>query len=590
MKLDALASTARTGHRRFLRVRLRVLCLLLAPLASAFAQRVAPRSVCDGELVTAIETNSHPPGSTFVENAWLAVGSVVGIRHVLTRPEVIKAYLVVEVGKRCTELDRSESERLLRAQRFIASATVKAVPDGPGRIRIVVDVVDDLAPIVGGSFGSGTVTSLLLGTENLNGKGITVEVSGERGFGYRTGYGGDIIQYGAFNKPFTLAVGGEVHPQGDALRFEFSKPFLTDLQPNGFHVGATELNNYYDLTRPVGDDIFLNVRRVSYDLGIATRVARLTRSGVVGVIGGMIMGEDVRVASAPVFMTDSGIFAASGFPDVTNRYTPFNVTRAGVFAGIRALHFQTVKGFDAVTAAQDVGNGVQLGVFAGPSIWSAQHASDFLFTGEFYAGVGTPESFFETRVVGEGRMDRATQHWDGVVGFGKFAWYIKPSDEVTHIAAVELSAVQSLAFPLQLSFWDHEGGLPGFPEALTVGGQRAIVRFEERRVVEMITKRADWAIALFANAGKIWAGDVPYGRNSDVRAALGVSLLAAYPAGGKRLYRVDLAVPVNPDGAKFELRFSSSDETRSIWRQPNDLAIAHSAAVLQNIGSWSPRN
>jgi hypothetical protein len=68
-----------------------------------------------------------------------------------------------------------------------------------------------------------------------------------------------------------------------------------------------------------------------------------------------------------------------------------------------------------------------------------------------------------------------------------------------------------------------------------------------------------------------------------------MSLLAAYPAGGKRLYRVDLAVPVNPDGAKFELRFSSSDQTRSIWRQPNDLAIAHSAAVLQNLGSWAPR-
>ena len=106
----------------------------------------------------------------------------------------------------------------------------------------------------------------------------------------------------------------------------------------------------------------------------------------------------------------------------------------------------------------------------------------------------------------------------------------------------------------------------------------------------MITRKADWAVALFANAGKIWAGDVPYGTNSALRAAVGVSLLSAFPAGGKRLYRVDIAIPVNPDGAKFELRFSSSDETHSIWRQPNDLAIAHSAAALQNLGGgWSPR-
>ena len=267
---------------------------------------------------------------------------------------------------------------------------------------------------------------------------------------------------------------------------------------------------------------------------------------------------------------------------------PFSVVRAGVFAGIRALRFMTVRGLDAVTATQDVGRGVQFGVFAGPSIWSSQHQSDFFFTGEFYAGFGTPKSFFEARVVGEGRMDREANRWDGVVGYGKFRRYIKPTDEVTHIATVELSGVQHLAFPLQLSFWDHEGGLPGFPNALSVGGQRAIVRFEERRVVQMITKRVDWAVAAFADAGKIWAGDVPFGVNSPMRASVGVSLLAAVPPGGKRLYRVDFAVPVNPDGAKFELRFSSSDETRSIWRQPNDLAVAHSAAVLQNLGSWSP--
>ena len=45
--------------------------------------------------------------------------------------------------------------------------------------------------------------------------------------------------------------------------------------------------------------------------------------------------------------------------------------------------------------------------------------------------------------------------------------------------------------------------------------------------------------------------------------------------------------PTDPDGATFEIRFNSSDETHSIWRQPNDLAVAHSAAVLQNLGSWS---
>jgi hypothetical protein len=594
LKLPCLASTAPGRAETPFGVRfLAIPLLILAPLAPVFAQRVAPPTACHGETISKIEIHSYPPGSSLVADAWKTASAFAGIHHVPTRPEVVNAYLRIIAGLPCTELDRSESERLLRAQKFIASATVRPVPDGPGRVRVIVETVDEIPVVIGGSFEGTKYQSALIGTENFDGRGLTIEVSEAQGFGYRTGYGGDVIQYGAFNQPFTLAVGGERDPQGDALRFEFSKPFLTDLQPNGFHFGANELNNYYDLTRPIGDDVFLNVRRSSWDAAFGTRVAKLSKAGAIGVIGGMVMGEYVNTASQAVFMTDTaGLQPAPGLPEVDNRYSDFSVIRVGVFAGFRAFHFQTVKGFDAVTAAQDVAKGVQLGVFAGPSIWASQHKSDYFVSYDLYAGMGTPESFVEMRALGEGRADRQAQRWDGMVGYAKAVWYVKPSDDVTRIATLELSGVQHLTFPLQLSFGDHEGGLPGFQDALTVGGQRAIFRLEERHVVSMFPifgKRADWAVAFFADAGKIWAGDVPFGQTSPVRGSVGISLLGAYPAGGKRTYRVDFAVPVNPDGSKFEIRFTLSDETRAIWRQPNDLAIAHSSATLQNLGSWSPR-
>jgi hypothetical protein len=214
--------------------------------------------------------------------------------------------------------------------------------------------------------------------------------------------------------------------------------------------------------------------------------------------------------------------------------------------------------------------------------------NDYFMSGDLYAGIGGPQSLLEMRVLGEGRIDRDAQRWDGVVGYSKLVWYMKPSEQETRIATVELSGVQHLVFPLQLSFFDHIGGLPGFPNSGSVGGERAIIRGEERHTIRFITRRADWAIAAFADAGKIWAGDVPFGTTSPIRASAGVSLLAAYPAGGKRTYRVDFAVPLNPDGAKFEIRFNASDETLSIWRQPNDIAIAHSSATLSNFGSWTP--
>lgn len=590
-KLRQLGSSARGLHKTTFGVRFPAILLLLAlvPRASLFAQATPPRASCDGEVITRVEIHSYPPGSSIAADAWKTASGFAGMHHTTTRPGVIKAYLRVEAGNECTELDRRESERLLRAQRFIASATVRALPDGPGKVWILVETVDEIPVIIGGGFQGAKFESIQLGTENLQGRGLTVELSEQQGFGYRTGFGGDLVQYGAFGRPFTLAVGGERDPLGDALRFEFSKPFLTDEQPNGFHIGTTELNNFYDIKRPIGDDVFLDVRRASYDIGIGSRVGRIGKSGAVGVLGALLIGENVNTASQAVFMTDSGLVAAPGLPDVDSRYKAFSVLRVGMYGGIRALNFMTVRGLDAVTAAQDVGRGMQFGVFAGPSIAESQGGSDYFLSGEFYSGIGNPSSFLEMRLTGEGRVDRQDGRWDGVVGYGKFVWYVKPSEAETRIATVELSGIQHLVFPLQLSFWDHEGGLPGFPDATTAGGQRAILRLEERHVIPFISKRADWAVALFADAGKIWAGDVPFGTTSPVRASVGISLLGAYPAGGKRTYRVDLAIPVNPDGSKFEIRFSSADLTRSIWRQPNDLSIAHSAAVLQNLGSWTPR-
>ena len=547
--------------------------------------------MCRGEMISSVQINSHPPGSALVANVWRDVTHFVGMHRSPTKRGVIEAYLRVHAGHPCRELDRSESERLLRAQRYIAAATVRAVHDtgSAGTVTIVVNTVDDFAPIFGGSLGNGSIASVQLGTENLNGNGTTVELSAERGFQFRSGYGGDIVQYGAFGHPYTLAIGGDLHPQGDALRFEFAKPFLTDQQPNGFHFGAAEVNGFYSLTRPVGDNVFIDVRRAGYDAGFGVRIGPLNTRGTVLVLGAMVMGEAVNTAAHGVFMTDTAMIPATNLPDIDNRYSAFNVVRVGLIAGIRALKFRTVTGYDAITGDQDVGIGTQFGVFSGPSVQSSNPSGDYFVSGDFYAGMGSPSSLLEIRLVGEGRADKQAQRWDGLVGFGKFVWYVKPSREETRIATLELSEIQHLAFPLQLGFFDHVGGLWGFPNAPTVGGQRAIFRMEERHTMRFITRRADWAMALFANAGKIWAGDVPFGTTSPVRAAAGVSLLASYPAGGKRTYRVDFAVPLNPDGAKFEFRFSAGDETHSIWRQPNDIAVAHSTATLSNFGSWTPR-
>lgn len=178
-----------------------------------------------------------------------------------------------------------------------------------------------------------------------------------------------------------------------------------------------------------------------------------------------------------------------------------------------------------------------------------------------------------------------------MVGDARVAWYATPSARNTQIMCLELSGIQHLAFPFQLTFRDHDGGLRGFPDATFAGGRRAVMRLEERRLLPSVSPRADVAVVGFVDAGKLWAGDVPYGVATDVRGAVGISLLGAFPSGGKRTYRLDIAVPLNParGGARWELRFSSADRTQLLWREPADIARVRADAALSNLLEWSAR-
>jgi len=566
-----------------------------SPFSQAWAQ-VAPVTgvrlgvpACDGAMVTAIDVYTHPPSyNSRAAAAYETMEHVVGIRHVTTRQELVRAYLRVKVGRVCTERDRSESERLLRATPFISTASVRAVPDGPGQVRLQVDVVDEIALVIAGSVNRGTVASLALGSQNISGLGLGAVVSANRGFAYRDGFGARLIQYGAFGAPDYVAVAAERATLGEALSFELSEPFLTDLQLRAFHIGANEASGYFGVVRPAGEDHSLYTRRVAYDAGWVTRIGNPARGHTVGLIGAAFLGEDVRVGARAKIVSDTGLVDAPPDSVLDGRYQAFAVARVAAIAGLRALRFVTVRRFDALSAQQDVGVGVQFGVLAGPSIWASRNESDFFVAGDVYAGVGDERSFFAARLLGEARGNHQTHSWDGLVSSARFAWYTTPSEARTQVMSVEASTVQHLAFPLQLTFSDAEAGLPGFPDSRFAGGQRVIARLEERRLVRLFPSRVDFAVAGFADAGKLWAGDVPYGTSTGVHGSVGVSLLGAYPAGGKRTMRVDFAVPVNPGpgGARFELRFSDTDHTRLTWFEPRDVARARTGAVPTNLMRW----
>ncbi len=576
--------------RRVRHLGIALVLLALAPLQEGLAQHVpsAPDRPCDGDTVTAIEIHSSPPAFKNLADRWRGAADVVGLHHTVTQPSVVLAYLQLVVGQRCTERNRSESERLLRLQPYLASASVRTVPDGAGGVRVIVETVDEVPVIAGVRMRGIAPVRLTLGSENVSGEALTVALSGERGLGYRSGFGLRLAQYGAFGEPYTIAAAAQRYPLGGGWSFAFAHPFLTDLERNAFHIGAQESRVYYPVVRPVGEDLALSVRRSTYDVGAVTRVGR---GRVVGVIGAALLGEDVRTAPGPVIISDSGLVSVPTDSALGGRFPAFRVMRLTVIGGLRALRFMTVSRFDALTAAQDVGTGVQFGAIAGPSMFSSTLKSDVFMSSDVYAGFGSPRSFFMLHSTAEGRADRASHRWDGFVGNGRLAWYARPVEAHTQIVSLELSAIQHLAFPFQLTFQDHDGGLPGYSNATFAGGRRAVMRVEERRLLPSMSGRADFAIGAFVDAGKLWSGDVPYGVTTSVRTSVGLSLLSAIPSGGKRTYRLDIAVPLHrpPGGVRWELRFSSADRTQLLWQEPADIARARAGAAPLNLLSWSER-
>ena len=95
-------------------------------------------------------------------------------------------------------------------------------------------------------------------------------------------------------------------------------------------------------------------------------------------------------------------------------------------------------------------------------------------------------------------------------------------------------------------------------------------------------------MAAFAESGKLWAGDAPYGVTTPFRTAVGVGALGAFPRGSRRLWRVDVARPLTrvPGTPAVAVIFENRDLTRLFWREPRDLQFGRERALPENVFSW----
>jgi hypothetical protein len=566
------------------RSRVGVPFVLAASHAAASAQNPAQTlSSCDGRIVSEIAVTPRDPSFLSFPAGLRPLARAVGLHHTTSKEGVIGSFVLLEVGEPCTELRRAETERILRLQPFIADATVRAVADPRGGVRIEIETIDEVPTVFSVRLRDMSPSALRFGNGNVGGQGIHLAGRVERGFDYRTGVGVDAAAYQVLGRPYTLSFAGERAPLGSTLAAALGHPFLTDLQRTAWHVGFRREDRYLPFARPEGDALSLEVQRWLWNLGGVRRLGLGRHSAFAGFL---ITAEAVTPASLPVVVSDSGLVAdttgALGGPHLSYRNLRLNAV-----VGVRALSFMAVRGFDALTAVQDVATGLQLGTVVGQGISRFGARDDDVFiTADLYAGRGSPTSFVGLRGEGEARWDPRTGRWDSMVGSARFAWYVKPAAAHVLIGSVELGGGWRQRVPFQLRLGDSRGGVRGFSRSRLAGGARSVVRLEERWSVGALTRHATFGLAGFIDAGWMWALAAPFGADTGVKVGVGVGLLAAFPPESPRLWRLDIALPASADPhAGWQVRLSSG-WARSFWQEPDDVVRGRAGASPSTIFGW----
>jgi hypothetical protein len=549
----------------------------------------APRTQarCNGQIVTDIIIRPRPPqlGGIFERVPTLA--QAIRSLHTTTAPDVISRYVLLEKGRPCSALRRYETERLLRAQPYLASATVTAFPDPSGSgVRVEVETVDEVSTIAGAGFSgqSPFLTALKLGSANVSGQGIYAAGEWRQGFFYRDGFSARVTHYQAFGRPYQLTISGARRDLGSDWMTELMHPFFSDVQRTAWRAAAGTDHQYVPFARPGQVSAAVGVNRSYSDIG---GIVRVGEPGRLSLFGASFSKETEDPAHDGVVITDKGIIAdSSGI--LALRYRPMRAARVNSLWGVRDIEFLRVRGFDALTAEQDIRKGFQLGMVFGRSLAVLGSRDDDIFlSADVYGGFGSPWSFLAAEVRGEGRQSYDDNRWDDILGSGRMAWYYKLEDRHTMVTSAEWSGGWRQRTPFQLDLGEYTGGMRGYRGSRLPGGRRGVLRHEQRWVLGDVNGAADVGVGVFGEAGRVWAGDVPFGMTIPLHYSLGASLLVALPPRSQRLWRLDIAFPFSADArSRVEFRLSHEERTRTFWVDPDDVARSRSKTSPTSIFTW----
>lgn len=560
----------------FLRTASHVLLFLAARASVAHGQQ-KPRGAarCDGRVIHEIRVSALRPPFSGEAAYWRRVARSIGLHHVTTDTAVVRRFLALQVGGTCSEFRIRESTRLLREQPFLADARISSVPDDSGGVQIDVETTDEIPAVASASVSGGRLSYLEIGNENMFGDAWLLALhAADRPLPGRS-IGGRMSDYQFLGRPYQLDVQADWGQRTAAWLIDASHAYLTDLQKIAWEAGlAHARQEFFVLNRGDGfQALAIAYRRAAADIGGVLKLGNLRTPILVGALATFLRLEPLGAVS----VGNHGVT-----PDTTlaGFYSKQSRARLTAIAAWRNLNFITARGFEALTANQDLPTGFQLFGQVGPGMKALGGADDIFALADLLGGVGSPKTYAELHIINEARKEFDKPLWDGIVSSSRLGLYWKPNDKALWRGWLETGAGWRAQVPFQLSLATEDQRLLGYRGTLS-GARRVAGGLEARRVLSSITSRADVGVAAFMNAAELWAGDAPFGVDTPLLPTVGVSLLGALPKGSQRLLRIDLGTALHRGIARggWEIRLTYRDVTRKIREEPGDVSAGREQLV-----------
>lgn len=484
--------------------------------------------------------------------------------HIRTNEGFIRREILFREGDCFDAFRLEESGRLLRAHNFIANAEVYPVrrPDGDWTVQVVTQDEWTTEFNVVTNFEEGfEFRGIELTEKSVLGTGVSLstfylERDHVRDVGFdvqtpnlfsrldaRLGYGRTRSGH-FFNQGFFYPFVGEVGRV--AARQIFNR------REGLFSYSMTGLGSTAHALLPTTEE------RADLTLGW-----RLGKPGSYTVLGFGVSRESfdfVQFPNSLQLARDNNFADAEDAGDqlgtvVSEQVFGRATTRVNVLFGIRALEFERRRGLDSMKGMLDVPVGTDISIQLGQSLNTTMRGGNGITpNSDLFTRLSAFQSFAPTNTVValagslEGRrlsVRTTGDRWHDVLGEADAYAYWKPNPESNHtlFARVSYSGGWSMTTPFQLTLGGPEG-VRGFSQDDLPGGRRLIVTAEERVDLNWPTPETfDLGMTLFADGGKVWAGDVPFGVDSDFQASVGAGLRIGFPQGTRQVIRIDAVTP-----------------------------------------------